>query len=102
MNALFYNPIFPSAFSTLPKLKKAVKSKDRNKVHNWLIKQDAYTFHKPVRKRFLRNPYTVNNIYDVFEIDLVDVQSLAKYNDKIKYLLNVIDVFQGRHIRNHC
>ena len=93
MNALFYNPILPSAYSTLPKLKQVVKSKNKGKVQNWLLKQDAYTLHKPARKRFLRNSYTVNNIYDVFEIDLVDVQSLAKHNDKIKYLLNVIDVF---------
>jgi transposase InsO family protein len=35
----------------------------------------------------------VNNIHDVWESDLVDVQGLAKYNDGVKYLLTVIDVF---------
>jgi hypothetical protein len=30
---------------------------------------------------------------DVWELDLVDVQNLAKYNDKFKYLLTTIDVF---------
>ena len=30
---------------------------------------------------------------DVWESDLVDVQSLSKYNDKYRYLLTVIDVF---------
>jgi len=30
---------------------------------------------------------------DVFEADLVDVQSLAKHNDNHRYLLTVIDVF---------
>jgi IS30 family transposase len=35
----------------------------------------------------------VNNINDVWECDLVDVQGLSKYNDGVKYLLTVIDVF---------
>jgi len=30
---------------------------------------------------------------DVWECDLVDLQGLSEYNDGIKYLLNVIDVF---------
>jgi len=47
----------------------------------WLLKQDAYTLHRPVRKRFPRNPYSVNNINDVWESELVDVQGLSKYND---------------------
>ena len=55
--------------------------------------QDVYTLHKSVRKRFPRNPYTVTNIDDVWEMDLADLSSLSKYNDKNKYLLNVIDVF---------
>ena len=51
------------------------------------------TLHKPVRKRFHRNSYTVTNIDDVREIDLADLGTLSKYNDKYKYLLNVIDIF---------
>ena len=59
----------------------------------WLEAQDVYTLHRPVRKRFPRNPYTLNNIMDIWECDLVDVQGLSKHNDGIKYLLSVIDVF---------
>ena len=55
--------------------------------------QDAYTLHKSVRKMFPRNPYTVSNIDDIWEMDLADLSSLSKYNDKYKYLLNVIDTF---------
>jgi hypothetical protein len=46
-----------------------------------------------VRKRFLRNPYNVTNISDVWDCDLVDIQNFSKYNDKYRYLLSVIDVF---------
>jgi hypothetical protein len=62
-------------------------------LREWLEAQDTYTLHRPVRKIFPRNPYTVNNIMDVWECDLVDVQGLSKHNDGIKYLLSVIDVF---------
>jgi hypothetical protein len=42
---------------------------------------------------FSRNPYSVDNIMEVWECDLVDVQSLLKYKDDYRYLLTVIDVF---------
>jgi hypothetical protein len=59
----------------------------------WLLKQDAYTLHRGVRKHFPRNPYSVNNINDVWESDMIDVQGLAKHNNVVKHLLSVIDVF---------
>jgi len=95
---LYYDPSKLSAFSTQQKLQKAVdqstsKQKQKTDIKTWFLKQDAYTLHRAVRKRFPRNPYTVTNINDVWESDLVDVQGLSKYNDGIKYLLTVIDVF---------
>jgi hypothetical protein len=39
----------------------------RDEIDAWLLKQNAYTMHRPVRKRFPRNPYSVNNIMDVWE-----------------------------------
>jgi hypothetical protein len=73
-------------------LVKADKTKKRD-IEEWLSGQNTYTLHKPVRKRFPRNPYTVKNIYDVWEMDLAELSSLSKHNDKHKYLLNVIEVF---------
>ena len=46
-----------------------------------------------VRKRIARNPYTVTNVRNVWECDLLDVHSYAKYNDNFRYILSVIDVF---------
>ena len=90
---LYYEPRAPSAFSTYEKLKRAAKTKSASHIKTWLQKQVAYTLHRPVRKRFPRNPYSVNIILDVLECDLVDVQALSKYNDGYKYLLTVTDVF---------
>ena len=62
-------------------------------IRAWLEKQDAYTLHRPAKKRFAHNPYTVTNVMDVWECDLLDVQAYAKYNDNYKYILSVIDIF---------
>jgi len=94
---LYYDPTKPSTFSTLKKLEEAAKQsklgKKPSEIKSWLGIQHAYTMHKSLRRRFPRNPYTVNNILDVWECDLIDVQFLNKFNDNYKYLLKVIDVF---------
>jgi hypothetical protein len=94
LRPLFYAAERPSGFANLQKLAKAsprgMKTADMQK---WLLQQDSYTLHRPVRKRFARNPYNVTNIMDVWECYLLDVQNFSKFNDKYKYLLSVIDVF---------
>ena len=89
LRRLYYDPAEPSAFSSLHKLREAVehatrkqittkKRKTPSQIKAWLESQDAYTMHRPVRKRFQRNPYTVTNIDDVWEIDILDLSSLKK------------------------
>jgi len=94
-NRLYYDPARPTAFSTLRKLGVAAKKKNikLDDIRDWLEKQDAYTLHRPIRKRFARNPYTVNNVMGVWECDLVEVRALGRFNDNYKYILSVIDVF---------
>jgi len=53
-----------------------LKQKTPCQIMAWLETQDAYTLHRPLRKRFPRNPYTVNNIDDVWEIDILDRTTL--------------------------
>jgi transposase InsO family protein len=57
------------------------------------VKSEHVHFAQPVHKRFLRNQYNITNIDDVWEMDLADLRSPWKYNDKYKYLLNAIDIF---------
>lgn len=90
---IYYNPEHTAGFSSLRKLEEAVPTYGKNQIQDWLQSQESYTLHKPIRKIFPRNKYHVTNINDLFEIDLIDVQSLSKFNNDIKYLLSVIDVF---------
>ena len=102
MNAkLFYDVSKPSAFSTLAKLQAAINEQAEGKrgsvplanTRAWLVRQDAYTLHRPLRKYFPRNPYVVSNVMELWESDLLDVQNISKFNDNYKYILTVIDVF---------
>ena len=89
---IYYDPKHTAAFSSVAKLVSAAKSSKRS-VEEWLSGQDTCTLHKTVRKRFLRNSYTVTNFDDIWEMDLTDLSSLSRCNEKYKYLLNVIDIF---------
>jgi hypothetical protein len=94
LRPLYYEAARPSGLASLPKLVSATpRGTRRADVQKRLLQQDSYTLHRPVRKRFLRNPYTTTNIINVCECDLIDVQNFSKFNDKYKYLLSVIDVF---------
>ena len=90
LGKVYYDPKHSVGFGSIAKL---VKESKYNKcdVEEWLSGQNTYTLHKPVRKKFPRNPYTVTNI-DVWEKNLADLSSLMKY-DKYKYFLKVVDIF---------
>jgi len=96
---LYYDLRHSAWYSKLGKLQRAakqtgVKKHTASKRKACSEKQDAYTLHRPVRKHFPRNPYTVNNVMDVWECDLVDVQAISRYNiNNNKFLLTAIDVF---------
>lgn len=53
----------------------------------------SYTLHKPRRKRFPTLPTMVYGRDEQWQLDLVDMQKLSKWNKGTKYMLTVIDVF---------
>ena len=55
--------------------------------------QLADELHKPVIRRFRKRRVIVSGIDEIWAADLVDMQAFAEYNDGIKYLLCVIDLF---------
>jgi len=65
-----------AAVSHAPSKQSELKQKTPSQIKAWLETQDAYTLHRPLRKRFPRNPYTVNSMNDVWEMDILDLTSL--------------------------
>jgi hypothetical protein len=84
LRPLFYAADRPSGFASLQKLAKASpRGMHTADMQKWLLQQDSYTLHRLIRKRFPRNPYTVTNIMDVWECDLLDVKILVNSTTSI-------------------
>ena len=84
MDKIYYDPKHRAGFGSVAKLVKISKS-NKSDVKEGMSGQITYTLHKPVRKGFPRNPYSVSNMDDVLEMDLADVSSLSQY-EKYKFL----------------
>ena len=70
-----------------------LKDVTRKQVKKYLISDDAYTLHKPIRKRYKRNQTIVGGIDHQWQADLADISDIARFNDGNRYLLTVIDCF---------
>lgn len=89
---VYFDPASPAAYGGLLPLAKTTKLKTKD-VGQWLSEQDAYTLHKPIRRKFPRRRVIVGGIDHQWQADLVDVSKLAKQNKGTKFLLTCIDVF---------
>lgn len=91
---IYYNLENPASYSTAQKLYEACDRKiSKVEIKEWLSGQNAYTLHKPIRKKYLRNPYIVNGINSQVQADLIDMGSLSDKNDGVKFILLTIDSF---------
>lgn len=94
LKQIYYDPTNSASFAGERKLLEVTKNKiPRDKVIGWLETQDAYNKHKLTRKTFPRRPYSVNNIDDYWEVDLIDLKSIKEYNDNYTFVFVAIDVF---------
>ena len=53
----------------------------------------ANELHKPIRRKFQKRIVFAKNVDDIWAADLVEMQSLAKFNNGYKFILMIIDVF---------
>ena len=89
----YFDPRHPASFSGSQNVHRHLDKKFTTKqIKDWLSKQDSYTLHKPVRRRFQRRKIYAKCIDDLWQADLADVTSLSKFNDNYKFLLTCIDV----------
>lgn len=93
----YTDPAFPNSFSGFSNFYKSLKAVNKDvkkkQVKDVLQKQEAFTLHQPVRKKYVRNKIIVPGIDDTWQADLVDMQAHSKENRGFKYILTVIDVF---------
>ena len=86
-------PGHPIAFGGIGKIYKYYNKKlTLRKIKEILSSIESYTLHRGFRKN-QRNPTFSHFKRYMFQMDLVDMQQLAPFNDGAKYLLTVIDTF---------
>ena len=90
--SIYFDVKHPASFSSVTKLAKAA-GVSLKLTRAWLSAQDAYTQHKPIRRKFKRNRYVVANLRVCYEADLACLPNLATENDSFVYILCVIDIF---------
>lgn len=87
----------PGSLGGVRKLYEQLKKKNKNikysDVENYISTQDEYSLHKPLKKKFARNKVLVFDIDDTWQIDLIDMKKFQKENNKISFILTIIDVF---------
>ena len=83
----------PSAYESKRQLADAVEDKSGYKSAKWLQSQDLYTLHATFTRRFHRRTTIVSGQGVQLQADLMDLSSYSSHNDKVKFLLTVVDVF---------
>ena len=97
LKSIYYNPKHPGSYSGPTKLLRVVRQEGKNyslgQIKKWLSGQETYTLHRSVQHRIQRNKVVVDGIDDQWDMDLMDMGSLAKYNDGVHFVLLCIDIF---------
>ena len=89
----YFDPKHPESFSAISGFLVNNKNIDKEKFQKWALGEDAITLHQPTRKRFPRRRVLVFEAGDLLQIDLMDFQSLSKFNRGYNFVLTAIDVF---------
>ena len=88
LEEIYYDPSKVGSFGGIDALSRAVDAKP---VKDWLVSQETYTLHKPVRRRYKRRQTFCLGVDHLWQVDLVDVSSLSRYNDGYRFLLTCVD-----------
>jgi transposase InsO family protein len=92
LESAYYTPAEPGSFSSVNNLKRQFVKLSRKDVNKFLSRQDAYTLHRDIVRKFPRRKTSAFGINDLWQADLVDLSSLMRYNNGYRYLLTAIDV----------
>ena len=90
----FTTPREPASFTSPSKLiRDRFKRMKLEQIQASLKDIDAYTKHKPYKRKFPRLKTQTGGIDKQWQLDLIDMQSFARYNKGFKHILVGIDVF---------
>ena len=98
LSTLYFDPKSPASYLGPEKLYQYVKGQGqytigRHRIRKWLQDQESYSLTRGARRRFKRSRVIVNGVDSQWDIDLMDMTDLSKYNDGFKYVIVCIDIF---------
>ena len=97
MDSIYFDPAHPVSFSGPQKLydfiRKTFPSLSMKDVETWLSGKEAYSLHRPVRRRIKRNKVIVKEIDQQWDVDLMDMARIAGENDGVHFVFLCIDTF---------
>ena len=98
LERIYYDPKHPASYSSPKKLLKAIRAEGKQdislgKIKKWLSGQDTYMMHRPSRKKFTRNKVVVDAMDELWDMDLIDMTYMSKYNDGYLFILAIVDIF---------
>ena len=97
LSSIYYDPKHPASYTNPTKLYRVAKADGKKitlqQIREWLKGQETYTLHRQVKRKFPRNKVVVNGIDEQWDADLMDMVSLTKHNDGVRYVLVAIDIF---------
>ena len=98
LSRIYHDPNNPGSLGEVERfLRRARKlhapGATRQTVEEYLSSKQAFTLHKPARRRFTRYHTYVKRIDAQWQADLADMQDMARHNGEMRNLLTVIGVF---------
>ena len=97
LKKLYHDYTTPAGLTSQEKLYRAAIKKNpcitKRDIQLFLSGDATYTLHKPARIRYTTNKTKAKAVDHVWQADLTDLSNIAVYNDNIKFLLFVIDVY---------
>ena len=80
----------PAAYGSARNLQEASKMPIA-KIATFLQQKDAHTKYRQIQRKFPRLKVIAYEINEIWSIDVAYVDKLAKYNNRVKYLLVAVD-----------
>ena len=97
LKSIYYDASHCASFDSAVDLLAAARLHRRNITHvqveHWLQAQNAYTLHHKIIRKFPRRMFLSKGLHHMWQVDLVDMQTIQKENAGRRYLLTAIDVF---------
>lgn len=87
----YFTPQAPGSFSGLTTYARHSNAK-LNELGSLLSGYDAFTRHRPIRRRFPREKTLVGGKDDTWSIDLADTSDLKNFNNQTRFLLCSVDI----------